>query len=201
MRHGIVVSMVRESNVLIFSGLALVLFSSLAIPERVVRADAVVAAVQSPEMPSVDALLEAKLVDLADRPVSLRGLSGKVVVVVHQDRHSSEQNPALKERLSALLLRYPTDLRIVALADVGGYDFWPAKGYVKDALKSLDSGGGALVACDWKGAVRKASQLKQKHSTVFVLSKVLGLVSLTRGQLSMVETEQVAQRVEAELAK
>ena len=201
MRHGIVVSMVRESNVLIFSGLALVLFSSLAIPERVVRADAVVAAVQSPEMPSVEPLLEAKLVDLADRPVSLRGLSGKVVVVVHQDRHSSEQNPALKERLSALLLRYPTDLRIVALADVGGYDFWPAKGYVKDALKSLDSAGGALVACDWKGAVRKAYQLKQKHSTVFVLSKVLGLVSLTRGQLSMVETEQVAQRVEAELAK
>ena len=201
MRHGIVVSMVRESNVLIFSGLALVLFSSLAIPERVVRADAVVAAVQSPEMPSVDALLEAKLVDLADRPVSLRGLSGKVVVVVHQDRHSSEQNPALKERLSALLLRYPTDLRIVALADVGGYDFWPAKGYVKDALKSLDSGGGALVACDWKGAVRKAYQLKQKDRTGFVLSKGLGLVSLTRGQLSMVETEQVAQRVEAELAK
>ena len=201
MRRGIVISMFREVNVLTYGGLVLWLWSSVVIPARVAFADAVVAPAPSPVMPSVDALLEAKLVDLADRPVSLRGLSGKVVVVVHQDRHSSEQNPALKERLSALLLRYPTDLRIVALADVGGYDFWPAKGYVRDALKSLDSGGGALVACDWKGAVRKAYQLKQKHSTVFVLSKVLGLVSLTRGQLSTVETEQVAQRVEAELAK
>ena len=201
MQRGIVIGMFREVNVLTYGGFALWLLSSVVIPARVAWADAVVAPAPSPVMPSVDALLEAKLVDLADKPVSLRGLSGKVVVVVHQDRHSSEQNPALKEKLSVLLLRYPADLRIVALADVGGYDFWPAKGYVKDALKSLDSAGGALVACDWKGAVRKAYQLKQKHSTVFVLSKVLGLVSLTRGQLSLMETEQVAQRVEAELAK
>ena len=201
MRRGIVIGMFRAVNVLTYGGFALWLLSSLVFPLRVAWADAVVAIAPSPVMPAVDALLDAKLVDLADKPVSLRELSGKVVVVVHQDRHSSEQNPALKEKLSALLLRYPADLRIVALADVGGYDFWPAKGYVKDALKSLVSAGGALVACDWKGAVRKAYQLKQKHSTVFVLSKGLGLVSLTRGQLSTVETEQVAQRVEAELAK
>lgn len=201
MRHGIVVSMVRDAKFLTCCGLSLVLLSSLAMPDRVALAESVVATSVAPQLPSAEALLDAKLVDLADQPVSLRGLAGKVVVVVHQDRHSSEQNPALKDKLSALLARFPSDLKIVALADVGGYDFWPAKGYVKDALKSLDSGGGALVACDWKGAVRKAYKLKQKHSVVFVLSKAQAVVSMTSGQLSTEESERVVQRIEGELTK
>lgn len=196
--RGIVISMFREARFLLLCA-ALGLFpSSAGFSVCAAAADSVA---PSPVLPSADALLAAKLTDLMDKPLSLRGLTGKVIVVVHQDRHSSEQNPALKEKLSALLTRFPGELKIVALADVGGYDFWPAKGYVRDALKSLDSGGGALVACDWKGAVRKAYQLKQKQSVVFVLSKGLELVSMTKGQLSDAETDRVAQRIEAELEK
>ncbi len=73
MRRGIVISMFREVNVLTYGGLVLWLWSSVVIPARVAFADAVVAPAPSPVMPSVDALLEAKLVDLADKPVSLRG--------------------------------------------------------------------------------------------------------------------------------
>ena len=198
MVHGIVISMFREVRFLML-GAALGLFpSSTCVSVHAAAADPVVS---SAVLPSVDALLDAKLTDLADKPVSLRGLTGKVVVVVHQDRHSSEQNLALNDKLSTLSARFPTELKIVALADVGGYDFWPAKGYVKDALKSLDSGGGALVLCDWKGAVRKAYQLRPKHSVVFVLSKGLELVSMTKGQLSAADTDRVAQRIEAELGK
>ena len=152
-------------------------------------------------LPSADALLSAPLFDLADKPVALRSLLGKVVVVVHQDRHSSEQNPQLKEKLSGLVARHPKELQVVALADVGGYDFWPAKGYVRDALKSLDSGGGAIVACDWKGAVRKAYRLKTKQSVVFVLGKSLELVRMTHGQLSVPDTELVVQQIESLLGK
>ena len=68
---------------------------------------------------------------------------------------------------------------MVALADVGGYDFGRPRA-VKDALKSLDSGGGAIVACDWKGTVRKAYRLKQKQSVVFVLGKSLELLWMTQ---------------------
>ncbi|MBL8634070.1 MAG: hypothetical protein JNM40_12680 [Myxococcales bacterium] len=189
--------MFRETKFLLLCA-AIGLFPSSAGLSICAAADAVTA---SPTLPSAESLLDAKLTDLADKPVSLRGLAGKVIVVVHQDRHSSEQNPVLKDKLSALSARFPNDLQIVALADVGGYDFWPAKGYVRDALKSLDSGGGALVTCDWKGAVRKAYQLRQKQSVVFVLSKGLELVSMTKGQLSETETDRVAQRIEAELGK
>lgn len=152
-------------------------------------------------LPAPDALLDAPLFDLADKPVVLRNLAGKVVVVVHQDRHSSEQNPQFKDKLSALVARFPKELQVVALADVGGYDFWPAKGYVKDALKSLDSGGGAIVACDWKGTVRKAYRLKQKQSVVFVLGKSLELLRMTQGQLPQPESEKLVQQIEAALGK
>lgn len=158
------------------------------------------AGVEAP-LPSADPLLDAPLFDLADKPVLLRSLRGKVVVVLHQDRHSSEQNPQFKEKLSGLVARFPKELQVVALADVGGYDFWPAKGYVKDALKPLDSGGGAIVACDWKGSVRKAYRLKQKQSVVFVLGKSLELLRMTQGQLSAPESEQLVSQVEAALGK
>jgi hypothetical protein len=88
--------MFRVANFMIRSGLSLLLFSSLvSVP---LTAHAELPTAPAPAMPTADVLLQASLVDLADKPVSLRGLTGKVVVVVHQDRHSSEQNPALKEQ-------------------------------------------------------------------------------------------------------
>ena len=54
-------------------------------------------------------------------------------------------------------------MRVVALADVDGYAFWPAKGYVKDALRPLATDG-AVVLCDWRGAVRKSYGLKAGQS-------------------------------------
>ncbi len=198
-RHGIVVTMLRDANGRVRGMVFFAIFSSLSVCTAVPLAhadDAVLA-----PLPSPDALLNAPFFDLADKPVALRSSLGKVVVVVHQDRHSSEQNPQLKDKLSALVARFPKELQVVALADVGGYDFWPAKGYVKDALRSLDSGGGAIVACDWKGTVRKAYRLKTKQSVVFVLGKSLELLRMTHGQLSASETEQVVQQIEVALGK
>jgi len=51
-------------------------------------------------LPPSEPLLSAALFDLLDKPASLRGVQGKVVVVLHQDRHSSEQNEAFKDKLS-----------------------------------------------------------------------------------------------------
>ena len=189
--------MFREAKVLIRGGLILGMLSSLSVVPRVSVADVAAPAA----LPSAEALLQANLVDLADKPVLLRNLVGKVVVVLHQDRHSSEQNPQFKEKLSTLVRRFPKELQVVALADVGGYDFWPAKGYVKDALKSLDSGGGAIVACDWKGAVRKAYRLKQRQSVVFVLGKSLELLRMAQGELAVAESDQLVQQIESVLGK
>jgi predicted transcriptional regulator len=142
-------------------------------------------------------LLEARLQNLGDQVVSLRTLmgTGRVVVLLHQDRHSAEQNAAFKEALGRLASRYADRLQLVALADVGGYDFWPAKGYVKDALRPLSAEGGVTVLCDWKGAVRKAYGLSPKQSAVFVIARG-ELRHLSRGTLKGNEAEALLSSIE-----
>ncbi|MBP6743175.1 MAG: hypothetical protein KA244_10010 [Deltaproteobacteria bacterium] len=144
------------------------------------------------------ALLDAPLQDLDDKPMTLRALavSGKVVVVLHQDRHSSEQNTAFKDRLGELRKRYADKLTVVALAEVGGYDFWPAKRYVKDALQPLRSVGGALVLCDWKGAIRKQYRIAKKQSAVFVLGSGGELRSLRQGTLTDADATSLLRLIE-----
>ncbi len=154
-----------------------------------------------PASPTAAPLLQAVLLDLADKPVVLKQLVGKVVVVLHQDRYSSEQNELFKDKLSALVARFPEQLRVVALADAGGYNFWPAKGYVKDALRSVEQKGGAIVAVDWKGAVRKAYQIAPKQSAIFVLDKRQELAQFSHGTLNPVENQQLAEIIESLIAK
>ena len=139
-------------------------------------------------------LLDARLVDLEDRAAPLRSYVDKpagtaqVLVVLHQDRKSADENQAFKTELGRLSAGHPAHMRVVALADVDGYAFWPAKGYVKDALRPLATDG-AVVLCDWRGAVRKSYGLKAGQSAVFVLSPSGELVTLSRGKLTPDESK------------
>lgn len=142
-------------------------------------------------------LLDARLLNLGDQVVSLRAIAGtgRVVVLLHQDRHSSEQNAAFKDALGRLAVRYADRLQLVALADVGGYDFWPAKGYVKDALRPVSDAGNVTVLCDWKSSVRKAYSLPAKQSAVFVVARG-ELRHLARGTLMAGEAEALLSSIE-----
>lgn len=143
------------------------------------------------------ALLDAQILDLDDKPVLLRGMHGKVVVVLHQDRYSSDQNQGFKDRLGELVLRFPGKLQLIALAEAGGYNFWPARGYVKDALKPLRALGGALVACDWKGAVKRSYSIPARQSAVFVVDKDSTLQALRVGVLPAADAAALLERIAA----
>lgn len=148
------------------------------------------------------ALLDAKLSDLQDRSASLRGYLDRsgadapVVVVLHHDRKSAEQNAQFKAELGRLSAQRLPQLRVVALADVDGYNFWPAKGFVKAALRPLQ-GQGATVLVDWKGDVRKQYGLKSGQSAVFVLAPSGELQTLVRGTLSDDEAKSLLQTIRA----
>lgn len=150
-------------------------------------------------------LLEAPLRDLDDNPVRLKSLlekEGTVLVVLHQDRTSSDQSPEFKAQLGKLT-ESPTGrqrLRLVALADVGGYDFWPARRYVKDALRPVRDEGGALVLADWQGTVRKRYRIAPGQSVIFVVSPSGELRSLKRGMLGKDDAAQVLQLIAGLLA-
>lgn len=146
--------------------------------------------------PPAAPLMNAQILDLDDKPVSLRAMQGRVVIVLHQDRYSSEQNQVFKDRLGELVLRYPQKLQLVALAEAGGYNFWPARRYVKDALRPLRELGGALVACDWKGAVQKSYRIPARQSAVFVVGKDGTLQALKKGVLGEAEAAALLSQIE-----
>jgi hypothetical protein len=149
-----------------------------------------------PLEPPAAPLLDAQILDLDDKPVSLRAMHGRVVIVLHQDRYSSEQNQGFKDRLGELVLRHPQQLQLVALAEAGGYNFWPARRYVKDALRPLRELGGALVACDWKGAVQKNYRIPARQSAVFVVGKDGTLQALKKGVLGEAEAAALLSQIE-----
>lgn len=154
----------------------------------------------SPTAGKLDAapLLSAQLVDLEDRVSPLRSYydqaAAPVLVVLHQDRKSAEENAAFKTEVGRLSGQHAAHLRVVALADVAGYGFWPAKGYVKDALRPLRQDG-AVVLCDWQGAVRKQYGLRAGQSAVFVLSSSGELVALSRGKLSEEKSKELLRSI------
>jgi len=116
-----------------------------------------------------DARPSIVLKDAWDRPLDLAHVGSRPLLVVYEDKEASTQNQAFKNALSRLAKR-PQSSRVVlaAVADVDGYDYWPARGFVKDAIRSQSSAIGAAIYCDWHGAVRTALGLKRKTSTIIL---------------------------------
>lgn len=150
-------------------------------------------------------LIDAQLRDLDDHPVRLKSLlekEGMFLVVLHQDRKSSDQNQEFKDQLGKLA-ESPAGrakMRLVALADAGGYDFWPARGYVKDALRPLRDAGFALVLADWQGAVRKKYGIPAGQSALFVVTAGGELRAFMSGVIGKEEARQLLQMIGGMLA-
>jgi hypothetical protein len=134
--------------------------------------------------------------DLEDRPVPLASYRGKVLVLIHEDRHSGDSNRELKDRLGLMWERHRDDLVLIALAEVRGYNFWPARHYVKQALSKIRDLGGALVLCDWEGALRKRFGLRQKESALFLVGRDGRVLHARQGELSAAEGESLLRSIE-----
>ncbi len=107
--------------------------------------------------------------DAWDRTFDPSQVAGRPLLLVYEDKESSTQNQAFKDELSRLA-KGPQASRIVlaAVADVQGYDYWPARGFVKDAIRSQSRAIGAPIYCDWSGAMRRALGLQRRTSSIIL---------------------------------
>lgn len=124
-------------------------------------------------VPPVDsARPEITLVDAWDRPLAVRRATTKPLLVFYEDKDSATQNAALKDELARLgrAERYKRALSVLAIADVSGYDYWPARGFVKDALQSESRKLGTVIYCDWTGAAQRAFGVRRGVSNVVLYS-------------------------------
>lgn len=143
----------------------------------------------------------ARVEDAEGRALEMKSLKGKPVLVVYEDKDSAQQNQTLKEELSKLAKgdKYKSAIALTAIADVSAYDFWPAKGFVKDAIREESKKAGTTIYCDWSGGFRTTWKLREGMSNVLLIGKdgrvlfaaegILGaeerkrLLGLLRGQI------------------
>ncbi|MBK6697334.1 MAG: hypothetical protein IPG50_34860 [Myxococcales bacterium] len=125
-------------------------------------------------LPSPGALRpDVRLDDPWGRAVQLSKFRGMPTLVVYEDKGSAEENKELKAQLSELAKgdKYKRLVALVAVADVSGYDFWPVRGFVKDAIQVESHKQGTIIYCDWTGSIRRALDLKAKASNVVLYGR------------------------------
>lgn len=134
---------------------------------------AVLAASTALALPPVgEALPALKLVDADDVETAISA-SGKPIVVFYEEKAAAQQNQALKDDLArvAPAEKYKEKVVFVAIADVVGYDYWPARGFVKSAVKKEQQKAGTPIYLDWDGGVRAKLKIAVGQSNVIVYGR------------------------------
>lgn len=113
------------------------------------------------------------VVDADGHGRDLHSNQGKPTLLVYEDQAATKQNVALKSELSRLAAgdKYRTAIALVAVADVEGYDYWPARGFVKGAIRKESKKLGNTIYVDWNGGVRKAAGFKKGMSTILLMGR------------------------------
>lgn len=128
----------------------------------------------------------AKIEDADGKALETKTLKGKPVLIVYEDKDASTQNTALKKELSELAKgdKYKSKVALAAVADVSSYDFWPARGFVKDAIREESKKQGTTIYCDWTASFRKAFKLTKGKSSIVLVGKDGKVLFAGEGALS-----------------
>jgi hypothetical protein len=165
------------------------------VKRALVRSALAVALVASPAyaLPKIgDARPNVTLRDAWDRTLDLGRIGQRPLLLVYEDRDSSSHNQPLKDELSRIASG-PSAGRVllVAVADLQGYDYWPARGFVKDAVRSQSRALGAPIYCDWDGSLRVTLGLARGTSNVILYDAAGRVVFVHAGAMDAPTTERV----------
>ena len=114
-----------------------------------------------------------KFVDAWQRTDETSEVGARPLLVLYEDKGSANENKAFKDDLSKLAKgdAYKTKVVLLAVADLRGYDYWPARGFVKDAMMTESRKAGTPIFCDWDGAVGTALSVQRGVSNVMLYGK------------------------------
>lgn len=143
----------------------------------------------------------AQVADADDRTLDLRAINGKPILVLYEDKDSAKMNEAFKADLSRLARgdRYRGAVALVPVADVQGFDFWPARGFVKDAIRSESKKIGATIYCDFDGAFQRAAGFRRGTSSVMLVGRNARVLFASEGPLGREQRERVISLLKAEV--
>ena len=127
---------------------------------------------------------------------------GRPLLVVYEDKDSGETNRAFKDELSKLAKggAWVKRITLAAIADVQGYDFWPARGFVKSSIRDEEKKAGTPIYCDWTGAFRQAFQLRSGTSTILLYGRDGRLQHASEGALDPAQRAELIAALRREAA-
>lgn len=123
--------------------------------------------------------------------------AGKPALIVYEDKDGGGQNKGFLERLGKLRDKDPAYKKplVLAVADVSSWDFWPAKGFVKDALRKEGQKAGIIVWADWSGAGRKGLAAHPNKSNLVLVDAKGKVVWASAGALTKEQQDQLLDRI------
>ncbi|MFS8071466.1 MAG: YtfJ family protein [Byssovorax sp.] len=148
-----------------------------------------------------DAAPNARLEDADGRAVELKAFKGKPILIVYEDKDSATQNQPLKDALSKLAKgdRYKAAVALAAVADVSAYDFWPVKGFVKDAIREESRKQKTTIYCDWSGTFRNAYQLRRGVSSIVLVGRDGHVLFAAEGAVSADQRKRLVELLKAQV--
>jgi hypothetical protein len=139
--------------------------------------------------------------DVDDRAVSLATFRGKPTLVVYEDKDAGEQNAGFKTKLGALARG--TDLAkkigLFAIADVKSWNFWPARGFVKDELRAQMKKIGVPIYADWEGRGRDRLAAKSSVSNIVFLDRKGQVLWASTGALDAAQADRLIALIKANI--
>jgi predicted transcriptional regulator len=127
------------------------------------------------------------LANADDETFDLRAVNGKPLVIVYESKDAAAQNTAFKADLKSLTATSTTfkeGYALTPIADADGYDYWPARGFVKSAIRDESKKIGRTVYIDWTGAARKSLGATHDKSAILIYGKDAKLKFAGEGTLS-----------------
>lgn len=153
-------------------------------------------AVPSPGAP----LPAAHVVDSEDNRFELASVRGRPILVVYEDKDSAHVNDAFKAELGRLARtgNYRNTIALVPVADVRSYDYWPVRGFVKDAIRDETKKQGTRIYCDWNGQFSRALSLQPGTSSIVLFGRSGRVLFSKAGRLSTAEIQRLIELLRAE---
>jgi hypothetical protein len=98
---------------------------------------------------------------------------GRTIIVVYEDRDSNHQNDVLKQELAARARAQDLtrDIAVVPVANLSGFNFWPAMGFARDAVLDIAREQRMEILIDWTGDMARSYRFRPAMSYVMVLTR------------------------------
>lgn len=136
--------------------------------------------------------------DADDKAFALSALrAGKAALIVFEDKDAGGQNKAFKERFGALQKTLGGKVVLLPVADVSSWNFFPAKGFVKDALRDAGKKNGITVYADWSGKGKIALSAHANLSNLVLVDKAGKVLWASAGQLNKSQEDKLLELVKA----